>query len=333
MKVLITAPYNEKARQQLSEQVGEVIYKSWKEHGQTYTESELITLLKETKAEGLITELDPVTKKVMSEVPSLRFIGVCRGTPSNVDVQAATERDIPVFYTPARNAQAVAEMFIANLITFYRNTIPAILWTKDGNWNGDSLTSYLNFKGNELAGKTIGMVGFGAVGQCIARIAASFPCNVQFYDPFVQNADPAYKQTSLEDVFASSDIVSVHLPVTEQTKGMIGEDLFHLMKEDAVFVNSARAVVVEREALRTALKENKIRGAILDVFYHEPPDEIDWEMMNLPNVLATPHIMGATFEVEDHHAAIMNDALLQWHVQRQGSIKQLFNKSVLQAKS
>ncbi|WP_096190970.1 2-hydroxyacid dehydrogenase [Neobacillus soli] len=333
MKILITAPYNQKARDQLEDQIGEVVYHSWKDNGQTYSTAELVQLLKETEAEGLITELDQVTEDVLKEVPSLRFIGVCRGTPSNVDVNAATERGIPVFYTPARNAQAVAEMFVANLITFLRNTIPAVTWTKEGKWNGDPLTSYLHFKGNELAGKTIGMVGFGAVGQRIAGLVQGFPCNIQFYDPYVQNEHPDYKQTTLEEIFTTSDIVSIHLPVTEQTKGMINHNLIALMKGDSILVNTARAVVVEREALRSALKENKIRGAILDVFYHEPPDEIDWEMMNLPNVLATPHIAGATFEVEDHHAAIMNEAIMKWTANPNVPIKSLFNKSILHVKS
>jgi D-3-phosphoglycerate dehydrogenase len=104
------------------------------------------------------------------------------------------------------------------------------------------------------------------------------------------------------------------------------------MKQDAIFVNTARAVVVKREDLLEALEQNKIRGAILDVFDNEPPDAIDYRIIHLPNVLATPHIAGATFEVEDHHAEIMNTSLTDWFVSDKRDIKQLVNKSLLEVK-
>jgi len=154
------------------------------------------------------------------------------------------------------------------------------------------------------------MVGFGAVGQRIARLVSAFPCKVQFYDPFVESFDDEYLRVSLEEVFSSSDIVSINLPVTDQTRGMIDKKLIDKMRSDAIFVNTARAAVVNRNDLLEALANKRIRGAVLDVFDNEPPDEVDYRIIHLPNVLATPHIAGATFEVEDHHAHIMNEALL-----------------------
>lgn len=333
MKILITAPYHEKAQQVLEETFGEVIYAPWKPHGRAYTAEELLALLKSTRAEALITEHDQVTGEVIQAYPHLRFIGVCRGTPSNVAVEAATNKNIPVFHTPARNAQAVAELFVANVITLLRNTIASCEWLKGQHWETGAHTSYLQFKGNELAGKTIGIVGFGAIGQRIAAIVKGFPCKIQFYDPFTASPDPDCKSVSLEDVFATSDIVSVHLPVTGETKGMIDKTLLSRMKREAIFVNTARAVVVKREDLLDTLQNNRIRGAILDVFDHEPPDATDFKIIHLPNVLATPHIAGATFEVEDHHADIMNDALKSWFVDEEKDIKQLANKELLVLKS
>jgi len=333
MKILITAPYHEKAQGILAATFGEIIYRPWKPHGRAYNEEELMVLLEETGADALITEHDHVTKKVIAAFPDLQFIGVCRGTPSNVAVATATEHDIPVFHTPARNAQAVAEMFVANVITFLRNTIAGCEWLEGENWEAGAHTSYLQFKGNELAGRAIGMVGFGAIGQRIANMVKNFPCDIQFYDPYTESPDPDYKKTSLEDIFATSDIVSIHLPVTKQTEGMINKRLISLMKRDALFVNTARAVVVNREDLLEALENNQIRGAILDVFDHEPPDAIDYKIIHHPNVLATPHIAGATFEVEDHHAYIMNDALRAWFIDDNKNIKQLANKEVLAIKS
>lgn len=324
-RILITAPYYEAARERLSEIIGPIIYKPWKEHGRGYEPSELIDLLKETEAEAFITEHDQVTVEVIRANPHLKFIGVCRGTPSNVAVKTATELGIPVFNTPARNAQAVAEMFIANLITFMRHTLPAIEWLKAEKWEVGAHTSYLQFKGNEIAGKTIGMVGFGATGQTIAQLLRHFPAKIKYYDPYFHSEEKSFEKVSLEQVFMECDVVSIHLPVTEETKGMIGEELIRLMKPDAIFVNTARAVVVKREALLNALEEGRIRGAILDVFDHEPPDELDYKLIHHPNVLATPHIAGATHEVEDHHADILNKALQAYFKENNRTIKQWVN--------
>ncbi|MEJ7828787.1 MAG: 2-hydroxyacid dehydrogenase [Segetibacter sp.] len=332
MKILITAPYTDKAQKILEEHLGGIVYLPWKPHGRAYNEDELIEMLDDTKADALITEHDQVTKKVIEAFSHLKFIGVCRGTPSNVSITTATKVGIPVFFTPARNAQAVAEMFVANVITFMRNTIAGWQWLKGENWGEGVHTSYLQFKGNELAGKTVGMVGFGAVGQRIANMIKGFPCDIQFYDPYTESPDPEYKKTTLENIFSTSDIVSIHLPVNKQTEGMIDKILISKMKRDALFVNTARAIVVKREDLLYALENNKIRGAILDVFDNEPPDAIDYRIIHLPNVLATPHIAGATFEVEDHHADIMNQSLLDWFVSDKKDIKQLVNKSVLEVK-
>jgi D-3-phosphoglycerate dehydrogenase len=309
MKILITAPYHDKGRAELEERFGEIIYKPWKPHGRAYVENELIELLQSSQADALITEHDEVSAKVIESFPNLQFIGVCRGTASNVAVATAKALGIPVLNTPARNAQAVAEMFIANVITLMRNTLPGIEWLKSGQWEEGAHASYLQFKGNELAGKTVGMVGFGAVGQTMAGMIQYFPCTVNYYDPFVTGNFENFHALSLEDIFRSSDIVSINLPVNEQTKGIIDKKLISLMKPEAIFVNMSRAVVVKREDLLASLKQNKIRGAILDVFDHEPPDAVDYELIRHPRVLATPHIAGATHEVEDHHVAILNKAL------------------------
>ncbi|HEY0610210.1 MAG TPA: NAD(P)-dependent oxidoreductase [Chitinophaga sp.] len=329
MRILITAPYHENGLKALEKQFGEIIYRSWKPNGRAYNEAEILDLLQSTAAEALITEHDHVTANVLRAVPSLRFIGVCRGTPSNVAVPVATELGIPVFFTPARNAQAVAEMFISNVIMLLRNTLPGMDWLKGRQWKEGAHDSYLHFKGNELAGRTIGMVGFGAIGQLIARLLQPYPCNILFFDPYVAEYDKSFRQCSLEEVFSNADIVSVHLPVTAETKGMINGSLLKKMKKDAIFVNTARASVVKREDLLEVLEKQSIRGAVLDVFDNEPPDALDYRIIDLPHVIATPHIAGATFEVEDHHVEIMNKALLQWYAGGNKNITELANKEIL----
>lgn len=329
MKILVTAPYHEKGRAELIQLFGEVVYRPWKEHGRGYQPDELIDLLRESQASALITEHDEVTDAVIQVHPALAFIGVCRGTPSNVAVATATSKGIPVFNTPARNAQAVAELFISNIIVFLRKTLKGIEWLETGQWDAGAHTAYLQLKGNELAGKRVGMVGFGAVAQTIARILKTFPCEITYFDPFFTADDPQYKKQSLEELFRSSDIVAIHLPVTTETKGMIGAELLSLMKTDAIFVNTARAVVVDRDALLEVIENGRIRGAILDVFDHEPPDGKDYQLIRHPNVLATPHIAGATHEVEDHHVEIMNHALREYFSRDNHDIPQLVNKESL----
>ncbi len=329
MRILVTAPYHDAGRKELARLFGEVIYRPWKEHGRGYRPDELIGLLSQTGAEALITEHDEVTAAVIAAYPRLRFIGVCRGTPSNVAVGVATRFGIPVFNTPARNAQAVAELFIANVITFMRHTLRSAAWLAGGEWGVGAHTSYLQFKGNELAGKRVGMVGFGAVGQTIAALLKAFPCDIGYYDPFFTTDDPAYQKQPLEELFRTSDVVGIHLPVTTETKAMIGEPLLSLMKPEAIFVNTARAVVVDREALLACIEQGRIRGAILDVFDHEPPDETDYRLINHPRVLATPHIAGATHEVEDHHVTILNQCLTRFFKEGSREVKQLVNREIL----
>ncbi len=312
MRILVTAPYHANGQAELAALLGEVIYKPWKVNERAFNEDELIHLIASTKADALITEHDHVTSKVINANPHLAFIGVCRGTPSNVCLKTAQEKNIPVFHTPARNAQAVAELFIATVIDLLRKTLASNQWLKEKKWDDGAHTSYLQFKGNELANRTIGLVGFGAVAQRIAHMVENFPCAIQFFDPFIEQGNPKYKKTSLVDLFKTSDIVSIHLPVNDSTIGMINHELISTMQTDAILVNTARASVVKRDDLLYAIENNLIRGAVLDVFDHEPPDEKDYRLINHPNVLATPHIAGATHEVEDHHVAIMNKKIINW---------------------
>lgn len=327
MKILITAPYQKDYCDELENLFGSIVYHPWKEKGTPYDEKELLTTILEHDVDGLITELDQVSEYVINHAEKLKFVGVCRANPVNVDIAAANEKGIPIFNTPARNAQAVTELLIGSLISFFRNIVPSNNWIHERKWNSENERPYLTFRGNELAGKTVGFVGFGAVGSRIANILKSFPCNIQFYDPFVKDVESGYKKASLETLFQTSDIISIHLPVNDVTKGMIDDKLLQMMKETAVFVNTARSAVVDQQALYNILKEEQIRGAILDVFDHEPPTDEDYSLMTLPNVLATPHIAGASYEVEDHHSNIMNENLKKFFINKQSN--HVFNKKQL----
>ena len=276
MKLLIRAPFIESERKRLETYFDEIVYDPWTTTGERYYEDEMLEVLKKEQPDALITELDRVTEKVLNGYDKLIFIGDCRANPANIDVEACKKANIPVLCTPARNAQAVAEM------------------------------------GNELCGKKVGFVGFGAVGKHAAKILEAYGCEISFYDPFVDFVKDSYKKCELEEIFKNSDIVSIHLPVLDSTKGMINADLFAKMKETAIFVNTARSAVVDEPALMEVLRNKKIRGAILDVLEVEPPTEEALEIARLDNVLLTPHICGATYEVTDHQSRILADRIDAW---------------------
>lgn len=317
MRCLITANYPQEAQDELASW-GPVAYEPWTERGTLLNGAGLIARLKETSSDLLITEIDRVSADLLDEVP-LRAVGVCRGTPVNVDIEAATARGIPVFRTPGRNAEAVAELALAMTLTLLRRLPAVTAAVRDGRWTHDRMTlaEYRNFMGHELSGKTVGLVGFGAVAQSLARLLVPFHCVLRYYDPYVaaipQELEDFAQPASLVDLFSMSDVVSVHLPLSADTRGLIDATLIAKMRPTSLFINTSRAAVISRVALYDALRAGRIGGAGLDVFDHEPLDDPeDQALATLPNVVATPHIGGATWEVPGHQARILNAAFRAW---------------------
>ena len=237
MKVYVRAPYEEACLAELKEIFDEVVYEPWTATGQRYYEDEMLEHLLQVQPDALITELDRVTEKVLAGYDRLKFIGDCRGTPANLQVDACTKAGVPILCTPGRNTQAVAEMVVGLILTMYRKTIPAIQWVKDGKWV-QGTTPYYLWMGNELQGKKVGFVGFGAISHVVAKILDGFECDISFYDPFLPGDQGHYHKKSLEEIFSESDIVTLHLPVTDSTRGMITEPLLRSMKKTALFVLS-----------------------------------------------------------------------------------------------
>lgn len=313
MRILVTAPYPVARLTELESWFGTVIYQPWIDRGAAYSAAELTALIKETQADALITELDELTQDVINVwEPKPRFVAICRATPSNIDVLALRDQGIPLITAPTRNIQAVAELLIGNVISFYRHASRSEKWLKEGNWT-DWLYPYKEFRGQQLSEKKVGIVGLGAVGRRAARLFEAFSCDISYYDPYVSAEDfPQYKPVSLQEIFSANEIVSIHLPSSPETKRLINRELLELLPQDSLFVNTSRASVVDTEALIDILERKKIRGAVLDVFDHEPPEEQDMRLIRLENVLATPHIAGSTEEVVHNHAALINNALAEW---------------------
>ena len=326
MKVYVRAPYPEKNLNELKTMFDEVVYEPWTETGERYYEDEMLENLLKVQPDVLITELDRVTEKVLGGYKGLKFIGDCRATPANLDVAACTKAGVPVLCTPGRNNQAVAELVAALIIMHMRHGLESIQWVKDGKWV-EGTTPYFLWMGNELQGKRVGLVGFGAVSQALAKILDGFECDVCYYD-YKGRAYGHYTPLSLEELFATCDVVSLHLPVSDSTRGIITEKLLRSMKKTALFVNAGRSALVDTEALINILNEKAIAGAVIDVLDNEPPTAKDLEILSCPNTIVTPHICGASYEVTNHQADILNARLKQF-VAGENLERIVYNKDVL----
>ncbi len=326
MKVYVRAPYPEKNLNELKTMFDEVVYEPWTETGERYYEDEMLENLLKVQPDVLITELDRVTEKVLGGYKGLKFIGDCRATPANLDVAACTKAGVPVLCTPGRNNQAVAELVAALIIMHMRHGLESIQWVKDGKWV-EGTTPYFLWMGNELQGKRVGLVGFGAVSQALAKILDGFECDVCYYD-YKGRAYGHYTPLSLEELFATCDVVSLHLPVSDSTRGIVTEKLLRSMKKTALFVNAGRSALVDTEALINILNEKAIAGAVIDVLDNEPPTAKDLEILDCPNTIVTPHICGASYEVTNHQADILNARLKQF-VAGENLERIVYNKDVL----
>ncbi len=260
----------------------------------------------------VLTHLAPITAEVIKAGSHLALIGSVRGGPVNIDVEAASTHGVPVAYIPGRNLQAVAEYTLGMAIALTRN-----IGAAGGSMAaGDYDASWFRFEkcGPELGSATIGLVGLGAVGQRVAELLAPFGSRVVAYDPYAQSdRAQALGVTLVEmpELLAQSDIVSLHARVTKDNKAMMNAEAFAAMREGSYLINTARGELVDHDALREALASGHLAGAALDVFDPEPPAADD-PLRRPPQVLATPHLGGASREVALHSAERIARAAAQF---------------------
>lgn len=278
--------------------------------GESVLGSELGAAL-DDHAVALVCEHDPVGREVVDAYRALRVVVACRGTPTNVDVAACSERGVLVVATPGRNAAAVADLTLALAVCCARKVIPAHRYLVEGRWRReDPIEPYRLFRGPELEGRSFGIVGLGAVGRRVARRAAGFGMRCSYFDPYVApDEDAPATRVELDQLLRSSDFVSLHAPATPETAGMIGARQLGLMRPSAFLLNTARASLVDEDALVRCLSAGAIAGAALDVFWDEPLDP-DHPLLGAPNVLLTPHIAGASDDAVRHHSGAAAEALL-----------------------
>lgn len=273
--------YDDRLKSDLAAQVGRVTYN---DTGKPLSSEQLKTLLADV--DGYIAGLDEIDASALGAAGHLRVVARYGVGVNNVDLEAARERGIVVTNTPAANARSVAELTVSLLLLLARPVIPAAAQTREGGWP--------RMKGLSLEGKTVGLIGLGAIGRNVAGMLAPFGCRVLTSDP-VMTAEQAELYgcdlVGLDELLAESDFVSLHAPVTPETTGMVDAVFLAQMKPGAYLINTSRGELVVEADLLEALESGHLRGAALDAFVEEPPGANN-PLLALPQVIATPH-MGA----------------------------------------
>jgi len=308
IKALILAPFHPQALERLRS-MAEVTYESWMDTGRLLSPEEMIERIESSSLQIVVVEADFVFDEVFQGTNKLRMVGVCRNAVNNVDIEEATEHGVLVVNTPARNAVSVAELTVGLMLSLARGIPMVHSMVKSGEWL-DPVGPYINLRGLELAGKTVGIVGLGAIGFKVARRLRAFDMTVLVYDPYVSAervAQVGAKQVGLPELMKESDSVTIHCPVTPETTNLIGVDELGLMKPTAYLVNTAGWEVVDDKALLHTLEQKHIAGAAFDI-YKTHPVSPQSPFLKLDNVVLTPHIGGATDgTVERYSQMIVED--------------------------
>ena len=289
-KVLIREPIAEAGVRLLRERGFDVTVDGDSDLAETIGDYEAIVVRSATK----------MTADLIDRAPNLKVIGRAGVGIDNVDVDAATRRGIVVANAPESTVISAAEHTIGLLVALTRNIPQAHAALKQGRWERKT------YGGVELADKTLGVLGFGRIGQQVARRAAGLGMRVVAYDPFV--SPERFRELGVErvetvdDVFASADFLTLHLPLTDETRRSVGADAFARMRDGVRLVNAARGELVDEDALLEALKNGKVGGAALDVFSAEP---YSGPLLELDNVVVTPHLAASTEEAQDRAGVII----------------------------
>jgi D-3-phosphoglycerate dehydrogenase len=301
-RALVTAPFRGEGLATL-ESLAEVVLDPWIDHRpiRLYNADQLAERVAAEGADLLVVESDFVSGPVF-DLP-LVAIGSCRGDPNNVDVAGATAHGIPVLRAPGRNADAVAELAVALLFAANRRVVPADRDVREGETFRDGTIPYQRFRAWQLAGKTAGIVGLGAVGRAVRWRFEGLGMRVIAHDPYTEDATH-----SLDDLLAEADVVTMHAMVTPETKGMIGAEQFARMRDGSVYLNTARAALHDTDALVDALRNGPVGAAGLDHFEGERL-ATDHPLCALDNVVLTPHIGGATYDTEANHSRAIANGL------------------------
>ena len=260
-----------------------------------------------------------VTAEVLESPGRLKLIGRAGVGVDNIDVEAATRKGVVVMNTPGGNSVAVAELTIGLMLTLLRQLVPAISSTRSGRWEKKRFAG-----GHELFRKTVGLVGFGSVGQIVAQRCIAFGTTVIAYDPHPVEASRrlGVQIVQLEELFRRADIVSLHVPLMDNTRNLVSRSLLGLMRKGSYLVNCARGGIVDEAALADALRDGTLAGAAMDVFATEPVPP-DHPLLSLESFLATPHLGASTEEGQLACASQLAEQLVEYA--RTGHVRHAVN--------
>ncbi len=305
IKVLFLENISEKAVQYFKLQG----YADVKKVAGALSEEELIKVIKDVHILGIRSKTF-ISKKVLDSAKKLQAIGCfCIGT-NQVDMKACKQKGVAVFNAPYSNTRSVAELVIGSSIMLIRKIIDKNKAAHEGIWNKDAKGSF------ELRGKTIGLIGYGNIGMQTSIMAEAMGMKVKFYD--VETKLPlgnAIAVKSIKELVSSSDIISLHVPETSQTKNLINKEVIKQIKPGAILINYARGEVVDLDALAEALKSKHLSGAAIDVYPWEPEkngDKFETPLQGLSNVILTPHIGGSTEEAQENIGEDVSIKLYQY---------------------
>jgi autoinducer 2 (AI-2) kinase len=311
-RILVTASFDDSSLELLRE-LGDVEYASYRDQHRLLKETDLVEALQ--GFDIFITEIDLVDGASVQQLPELRIVASCRGNAVNVDVASCSLLGVPVLNAPGRNADAVADLTLTFMLMLARKFPAASSFLRDtahepGEMRATAL-AYSKLRGRELWHKTLGLVGLGAVGLGVARRVRPFGTRVIAFDPYVdieRAALAGVEIVSLDELLAQSDFVSLHAPVTEETRGLIGKSQLERIKQGAFLINTARSALVDEAAMLESLRAGRLAGAATDVLSVEPPGS-DSELLATDNLIVTPHIGGNTEEIAGHQGQIIVEDL------------------------
>lgn len=262
------------------------------------------TIERSKDADVIILSNLPISEKILSNCPDVKMISVAFAGVDHIPMNICKKRDIIVSNAAGYSNHAVAELTIGLAISLYRK----MLWSDHQTRN---LSDRQGFLGAELYKKTFGIIGLGQIGSQVAQLANTFGCRVLVYSRSTKDI-PNVEFSNLDYLLKNSDIISLHVPLKQETKHLIGESEIKLLKKSAIIINTARGPVIDYHALAEALKNNHIAGAALDVYEKEPPLDKDHPLFNAPNTILLPHIGYATEEAIKLRGQIVIENINRW---------------------